>query len=200
MNRDQHKICREEWFKDHKATFICPPGADRNITIINWAKPGTWIYGIRFMIHAQWLIAIGDCGEAVYQWSDIIDLKFLGGINFDYFHGKCRAADTGRKFRVWDEERAFKGVRDLLAELDAASPPDPHHEDYRRCLRVIMSCTPKDEFDDNLRLAHDDGLQIEDASHLSECGFIPAPMCVGHFVGLQMAIKQLTTAATPPTP
>jgi hypothetical protein len=106
--RDQFKICREEWFKDHKAVIIAGTSGDPATTsnmVIEWRKPTSWNYAIRFIIHSQWLCVVGDCGEATYQWSENITLKFLGSLNFDYFHGKCRASEVGSKFVQFDARR-----------------------------------------------------------------------------------------------
>lgn len=156
----------------------------RGVKIINWQKPTSWNYGCRFIIHSQWLIVVGDLGEAVYQWGQNIDLKFLGQINFDYFMGKCRASEVGTKFRMWCGRTAHDALQHQLAECS---------REEKRFIESINIGTPKDEFDNLLLEAvHHGGVDYDFAASVSECGYIPNCRCVGHFVGLQMAIKQLT--------
>jgi len=184
--RDQEKICREEWFKEHEARLILgPPKGDMLVTIIEWKKPNSWNYGCRFIIHSQWLTVVGDIGEAVYQWGQNIDLKFLAQINFDYFMGKCRASEAGTRFMQWCSRTAFESLQNRLLHESFS--------DHEKAFIVSISAgTPKDEFEDMLRAAYYDGLNSDFAASVSECGYIPNVRCVGHFVGLQMAIKQLT--------
>lgn len=187
--RDQIKICREEWFKDHKAALLLGqatlPWA--GTTIIEWKKPASWNYGCRFIIHSQWLTVVGDIGEAVYQWGQTIDLPFLASLNFDYFMGKCRASEVGTRFRQWCPRTAVESLQRHLAECS---------NEEKKFIEDITVGTPKDEFDHLLNegVARGD-LEYDFAGSISECGYIPNCRCVGHYVGLQMAIEQLT----PPT-
>lgn len=194
--RDQQKICREEWFKDHVATLhiaTAPTAKPVNtITVIEWKKPNSWNYGCRFLLHSQWLMVVGDLGEATYQWSEPITMEFLAGLNFDYFHGKCRASPSGSRSRVWDPRTAQRRLQDIADQCGAA------------CSTVVKQLD-ESRGDEKFGLALSDlyahgKIGCDMASELSECGYIPDPMCVGHFVGLQMAIKQITTPATVVTP
>lgn len=182
--RDQEKICREEWFKAHEARLILgPPKGDMLVTMIEWRNPKSWNYGCRFIIHSQWLCVVGDMGEATYQWGENITMKFLGSLNFDYFMGKCRASPDGKRFKVWCADAALAKIQ---VELDSCSAGE------REFMLKIDRRTPKDEFDQLLHEAHNDGdIDCDFASHICDAGYIPDPMSVGHFVGLQMAIKQL---------
>lgn len=193
---EQILICKNEWFKDHKAAIIGIQGnPPYRPGIIEWKKPTSWNYGCHFIIHSQWLCVVGDLGEATYQWGESIDLKFLGSLNFDYFHGKCRASPVGRQFRMWDQRTmmaAIKQVKDTNTTLT---------DKEKEFLNEINPSTCKDEFEELLRAAHYNGdVDTDFCCMVSECGYIPDCMAVGHFTGLQMAIKQLTEQEQPPTP
>lgn len=180
MRRDQEKICREEWFKDHKAEMLAGPPA----TVIAWQNPKSWNYGCRFIIHAQWLAVVGDIGEAVYQWGQTIDLPFLAQLDLQYFHGKCQSSETGRRFQTWCSVTAYRNGIEAIDWLT---------EDKKQRFQGWDEQTPHDEFDHMLRAAYSDsGIDADTASTLSGCGYIIHPRCIGHWVGLQMAIKQLT--------
>ncbi len=194
--KDQEKICREEWFKDHVAKVIGIQGdPPYRPGVIEWKRPTSWNYGCHFIIHSQWLCVVGDLGEATYQWNESIDMQFLGSLNFDYFAGKCRASPSGRQFRTWSTDKA-------VSELQAECARDPKRK-YAYHDLIDHACE-QESLMFALHRAHNDGslgdIDTETLSHLAGSGYIPDPMCVGHFVGLQMAIKQLTNPATTVTP
>ena len=188
--RDQQKICREEWFKEHKAERLTgnlygPMSSPRGeVIIIEWKKPTSWNYGCRFIIHSQWLTVVGDIGEAVYQWRQNIDLPFLAGLDLHYFWGKCQSSETGRRFQTWCSVTAYRKGSQMIDWLS---------EDKKQRFQGWDEQTPHDEFEQMLNGAYnDDGIDSETASDLHGCGYIIHPRCVGHFVGLKMAIEQLT--------
>jgi hypothetical protein len=178
--KEQIQICREEWFKDHKATHI-PVGT--RTSIIEWQKPDSWNYGCRFILHSQWLVALGDIGEAVYQWSEAITPKFLAGLDFGYFHSKCRASEVGSRFQSWDSDLAFAEASRILKPAD-------------EFIEMISKNTDQQEFSSLLHAGFNRGMiDCDTAAELAEAGTVPHPRCVGHFVGIQMAIEQLGLSA-----
>lgn len=104
----------ERAFKDHKAVL----GSSEQLGIqkLNWRKPGTGIYGISYLIHGPYLIVTGDCGEAVYQWSQNITFDFVAGCDIGYFHSKCEASDKGRHNVHWDAQLATERFLDALKD------------------------------------------------------------------------------------
>lgn len=182
----QKEICRTEWFENHVATEILK--CDK-IIIINWQNPESWNYGCRFLIHARWLTVVGDIGEAIYEWGQTLTLPFLHRIDFGYFHSKCQASETGRDFRMWDADAANARAQEWLTER--TSTDDPHEFKARGHISNISTHTPRDEFEQIVRDAYNDGLDPGECSSLIEGGLVPNCRCIGHFVGLQMAIDQL---------
>lgn len=172
----QIQMCREEWFKDHEAKLLQSGDPTR---VIEWSKPKSWNYGCRFILHSQWLVALGDIGEAVYQWGESITPKFLAGLDFHYFHSKCRSSECGSKFEFWDSEKAYAETQRIC---------DPHSE-FRK---NIGHHTDRQEFNSLLAAAfHNGQIDCDIAAELSESGIVAHPRCVGHFVGIQMAIEKL---------
>lgn len=189
----QKQICQAKWFKDHKAGFT----ENSASTIINWQNPGSWNYGCRFIIHRRWLIVVGDIGEAVYEWGQDVTLEFLAGLDFHYFHGKCQASPEGRKFEQWDTAVAKVNIQARIAELKAL-PEDEQADSHKAELEALedVICFDRVELEmaaGEFNSGTGDG---ETASGMCEYGIVPSVHAIGIFIGLQMAIKQLTH---PPT-
>lgn len=176
----QTKRYREEWFKNHTVNIITAADA----TLIKWENPKSWNYGCRYLLHRRWLCVVGDIGEATYEWGQNITIGFLAGCDFDYFHGKCRASEVGRRFVQWDERKAAEAVASFLSE-------DVDGLDIRNALESIDHNTPKDEFEDALRRAYHHGLDTEILSGFIHAGEEPSCRAIGHWVGIKMAHEQL---------
>jgi len=187
--KDQSKRCREEWFQNHKATVLLE-SADQG-TIISWQNPDSWNYGCHFIIHRRWLIVVGDIGEAVYEWSQDLTLEFLAGLDFHYFHGKCQASETGRRFTQWSSKSAFKCLDDWLKEnYDESGAKSETIEE----LQSLTENSAEDEFKSVCDSVYRNGMDPEICSMFLEAGNVPNCRAIGHFVGLQMAIEYLRAA------
>ncbi len=189
----QKTICRDEWFRSHKATTINLAMPIAGEGIISWENPKSWNYGCRFIIHRRWLCVVGDIGEATFEWSEDLTLEFLAGIDFGYFLSKCRASPEGRKFEQWDTEVLELYRLERLAELkQRAGTDDETHEDSAE-LEVLEnnSKCSKDEWDSAVRDYYDATGDAEGASSLAGYGDVPSVHAIGMFVGLKMAIAQL---------
>lgn len=188
----QSKVCREQWFKDHRATMLGNPITPA-ARVISWENPKSWNYGCRFIIHRRWLCVVGDIGEAVFEWSQDITLEFLASLDFGYFHSKCQASNSGRDFEQFDGEVAWKNAGQYIEELRAL-PPEDRHEHYAEEMEVLDSLDQsscKDDYDTAARDIYDATGDAETASTVSDWGKVPSAHAIGMFVGLQMAIEQL---------
>jgi len=179
------KICETEWFKNHEAVWIDKPASGiigNHAAIISWQATASWNYGCRFIIHRQWLLVVGDIGEATFQWSEDITLEFLASLDFGYFLSKCQASPHGKKFEAWDGDVAYTNI-------DATQAIYRIHginelEDIGR-----HSC--RDDYERAARACYDRTGDAESASSIASAGMVPSTHAIGMFVGLQMAIKRL---------
>lgn len=176
-------ICEKEWFKDHQAALIAQQLVVDDAAVIEWKKPGRWNYGMRFIIHRFWLIVVGDLGEAVYGWGQDVTLDFLAQINFDYFHGKCVASETGREFTMFNRELGYKLACEWLT-----NNPGAHEE-----IHNLGPTLAKEEVADIASRLYQRTGDSEIASMITGWYESPHVRAIAHFVGLQMAIKQLRT-------
>lgn len=195
----QKRECREHWFKDHVAQ--CQATGDigglkwENALVLRWQNPKSWNYGCRFIIHRQWLMAVGDIGEAVYQWSDDISLGFLASLDFGYFHGKCQASEVGKNYSDWD---VAVGETNRLARLADLQGDEPHkHRDAEMELLKGFSKADKADCQKAAQEYYDETGDGECAGAIGELGEVPSGRSIGHFVGIQMAIAQLLAANLP---
>lgn len=185
------QMWRNSNFKDHVATVVCHTD---NLLFIEWRKPGQWNYAMRFLIHAGWVCVMGDVGEATYQWSDNTSLEFLARIDFGYFKSKCRASPSGREFKTFDSGVAAHRIAEYFRHHDG----DAHHG-FIAELQAEASDPCKDELERIAHVAYDQTGDCELASQIASFGTVPDFMCIGHYVGIQMAATQLL-AAEPPAP
>ena len=182
---DMAREIREVWFKDHKATLITDTP---DVKVIGWQAPGTWIYGMRFILHRRWLTVLGDLGEAVFEWSSDLDLEFLSTLNFGYFAGKCRASESGREFTTFDADVLKTELEQYIKEAN--------EEDRERLTEMrdsVGSDCDKDEWRQEIREAYENGLlaDSEEASIVCSLGEVPDGHAIAHWVGIKMAAKQL---------
>jgi hypothetical protein len=93
----------EKGFKDHRARLLVLPDPEisaNSITKINWKEPGTVINWITYLIYFNRLIVIGDMGEAVFVWAEMVDLKFLRKLDYSYFTSKRQGLGGHEPTRV----------------------------------------------------------------------------------------------------
>lgn len=86
-----------EWFADHRARIIQnTPEA----IIIDWRRPDTSLYGIKFIITGSSVVVLGDVGDAVYGFGGSLSLEQLTAFDWHYFINKCCASETGRNYTM----------------------------------------------------------------------------------------------------
>lgn len=176
----------KDCFKDNVATLrIYKDENENEITVLNWKKPGTFTYYIRYILDGNYLIVTGDVGEAIYQWYDILTLEFLNECNLSYFAGKCQASEAGRDFKEWDNDKAQKQVKEYIEEYDDLS--------WDKFLEAGGDGGFSDEKEWG-RWLDDNGYDILGEDHYEwsyGCGFKIHSRCEYHKIGLEMAFKQL---------
>jgi hypothetical protein len=186
------------WFEHHVATA---KKLDDDTVMVEWAKPGTMVYSITYIVRNSTLMVYGDLQEAVYRWSGShISFPFLASCGLGYFHEKCEASPEGRQFRSWDEKTAIKDFKDYVRDyLRNNMTADEVREwktkwadDYDRCLSGIQEGS---QFFWHMTL-HDcddfrsDGLHDDD-HYLYTIGMPITIHCHAHLVGIRMAVEQL---------
>jgi hypothetical protein len=187
-----------DWFKDHKANIEL---FDPEAIIIKWAKPGTGIYAVTYIIRNNYLYVSGDIGEAVYCWSSAISPQFLSTLNLDYFASKCQASEAGRGYPSWDDEQAKENLMDALKyhiasnnEIEESEVTKEMVEDHLDEQNTSLdyaedSCSSKDLF---YAWIGESGYDLFGSDwYENTFGQTIDMRCEGHLIGIRMAVKQL---------
>lgn len=91
-----------EWFTGHVATDnnFGVDALGSEVRVINWRRPDTGSYSIKFILVGRYVIATGDLGEAVYGFGCAVSSEFLLKCDWHYFINKCVASETGRHYTM----------------------------------------------------------------------------------------------------
>lgn len=84
-----------KWFEFHRASDVPSVAA---ITVIDWRRPDTQNYAMRYIIDRNRVIVTGDVGDAIYAFGQPVDWKALLEFDWHYFGGNCMASETGRRY------------------------------------------------------------------------------------------------------
>jgi hypothetical protein len=118
-----------EWFKDHKATPVSD-WRTPHPNIIDWRRPDTSNYAMRFIISGGHVIVVGDVGDAIYGFGSVLTFEFLAGTDWHYFWGKCVASETGRRY-----EQKVDGISRPVINIRAIA----HHTGLQMAIRQILT-------------------------------------------------------------
>lgn len=183
---------RTQWFKGH-APFSIPyfpashfPGGSglAEISRLIWANPENRNYRIDYLMFGGTLLVSGDVGEAVYCWSDEINLKFLASCDYAYFASKVRGLDGHFNPRQWDSKACAIATAEFLEENGGPAEDTEGWKDYIHTA------------DEWIRFVGDHQGTFDDPSTVSQYGFVPNCRCVGQWMGLRMAYEKLNPTTT----
>lgn len=182
-NQEAESVRKE--FTEHVATISHEIDATKPyFATIVWAKPGTGIMSCTYILNHRWLCAMGDIGEAIYEWSQSVSPSFLASCDWHYMFEKCQASPAGRKFQKWDNQFADCWMRERLAEFEEGEVPD-------WITGITRSRGDKCEFENAARQCYDDTGDAEEAGAIHDAGMVTDRQYIAQFEGLQMALKQL---------
>jgi hypothetical protein len=178
------KEIRENWFQYHKATLT----KHGDLTVLDWKKPGTIIFGVRYVFDGRLLYVSGDIGEAVFKFSGNIGVDF-SECGLDYFEGKLRA--SSRERRDFEKDEAIKELDDRVKNIvDEGYEPIP--EDTIKELKdIIEDCTTVSEFQTKIHELDLNKFGDDWWEWLPELGSVFPGEIRAYLIGLQMANEQL---------
>ena len=178
-----------EWFKDHIVkTYIHQeiPGLEH----LFFARPESNNYSLIFIRTRGTLFVGGDLGDAIYCWSQDNSLEWISNCNFGYFHGKCHASPSGRKYVTWNSEHAIKTILDhfdhdpdAVKRIEDSSWRDYIHSEFEWFGWCNENATEVFEDQDWWEWA-------------GSVGEVPDIHCRSHLIGLQEAMKKLNKGDT----
>lgn len=110
MNRGEEiiKELKEYWFKDHKAVLT----KHGDLEVLDWRKPGTSNYAVRYVFDGYRMYISGDIGEAVFYLTWKAHIHSFNGLNIGYFLEKMEAGEETK----WDSEAAEQSLLEWKEE------------------------------------------------------------------------------------
>lgn len=114
----------EHYFENHEVllheSFSAKDthGTTHTLEHLVYKEPGTGFYRMEYIMKGGTLFVSGDCGDAVYWWSERQSLEWVSKCDIGYFKSKCRASEVGYDFVEWDEKHAIRRVEEELEQLD----------------------------------------------------------------------------------
>lgn len=188
----ERQYIRENWFKDHVATVTEHDG----VTILDWRKPGTSFYSVRYIFSGSSLFITGDIGDAVFSLTWRATIDSFEKVNLGYLMGKLSCCSRER----WNfnSEKAYKELDEWLDERIHDLEDDEKsiqvvkdiHFDLRRAVR---------EYDNEAVYKHEvwrcyqeyDDTDAEEFEVISDFGRQLPNEFIAYLLGIQMANEQL---------
>ena len=186
MDKDIEKEIREEWFKEHKATLT----TQGDLKVLDWSKPNTGIYGVRYIFDGCRMYITGDIGQALFELTWTATLKYFEDTYLNYFESKMKAFSDER--RDFNSTYAVERLREWLKQMkDDGVKWD--NEEMRELFRLARQCTSISEWVDIVKGSEDflEDLDVDYWEWMYNVGDqIPARV-QAYLIGLKMAYEQL---------
>lgn len=196
MNRKETIEYAKKCFKDHEAKFT---QLNEHTQEIEWGKPGTSTYYIRFLLNGNRVFICGDVGDAVYTLTERADIKKISeGYELGYFTGKLTASENGKY--CFDSDKAIERLKEQREEyLDDIEDEDDQEEieeikeAYEELISLAEECRTIEEWNYGLK---DNEVYAEEIDSdwyewMPCAGNELRQSIVMYWVGLKMAGKQL---------
>ena len=174
---------------DQFAKFDANASEDEKINIgievLTWKNPGSYNYYVKYIVIGNTLCVYGDLGEAIYQWSENVTFEWVSNLDLSYFAGKCQASEVGRDFKEWSERKAREAMKHF------------EKEEYFKWSKFEEEGGPEALYDKHewAEWLREHGYNILGEDYWDWAYGIGKQIntrCVYHFMGLQMAMKQVS--------
>lgn len=177
---------RTDWFKDHRAILT----NHGDLKILDWKKPGTIYYYIRYIFDGSRLYITGDLGEAVFCLTWKSDIHSFNGLDLGYFHEKLRAYHEEKY--DYNSDKAVRELREWLNDLknDGA---EYDHDEMKSLFEGARYSSEKWEWVEVIR-NHEDFISELDPNYWEwayKVGRDYPARFTSYLIGLQMASEQL---------
>jgi len=193
MNNIENRIIND-WFKNHKANYR-QVDQKEDIYMLDWRNPKTGRYSLRYILEGNFLYVSGDINSAVYDLTWKATLESFADISLHYFYEKLSAFPKSKiKFNKKEAEYVLEdrinayhqlyyndkpGEIELLEEIKNLIPECSSHKQWEQLLIVDDLYDRLTEYD------------VDAAEWIFDIGNDIPNAIKAHFIGLQMAAKQL---------
>lgn len=189
------KEIRNNWFEDHVAEY---KELNNEISILDWKKPGTICFGVRYVFDGGYLYISGDLGEAVFTLTWNGNPKSFLNVNPHYFHEKLTAY-RDEKY-AFDSGEARKRLEEEIMNLKDDYNPDGIDKEHLEVLEEIKNltggCSTNKEWE--YKIAYETDLFEKLQNHDRDCwewifrvGEVIPTRIKSYLIGIKMAAEQL---------
>ncbi|MGL5766188.1 MAG: hypothetical protein ACRCX8_11165 [Sarcina sp.] len=148
MKKDEVIKWAKDEFKDHVATFS---QLNEYTQEVEFKKPGTCYYYVRFVMSGNYLFVCGDLGEAVYSLTEQARIDRIAEVyDLGYLTGKLRA---GEKY-TFDSDTAIERIKEDMEQYDEEDLTDESKEAYEEIISLAKGCSTKEEW--NIQIAQNE--------------------------------------------
>lgn len=221
LREKQEKDIINHWFENHEAryiTYTVEGGINtEKIEKLIWSRPkvsklSSSVYRVNYICDGQFLYVSGDIDEAVFAWSQKVNLEWISKLDLYYFSAKCMASENGKGYECWEEDVAKINlinyfVEDFMSENDTKENYEKYIKNKIISKKAQYFTDKKikeiesygvygrpweSEFNWNIFL-HEAGMKIlgDGFSEFSKIGNTVDMRCQAYLIGLKMALKYL---------
>lgn len=174
-------------FKDHKATL----SVYGDLKVLDWRKPGTSFYYVRYVFDGNNLYITGDLGEAVFCLTWKAGVHSFNDIGLDYFHEKLKAYHRDKY--DFDSGKAVQRLREWLNELKDENI-EYDHDEMQELFEKVRGCGQEWEWAEVIH-EHErfiSELEPDYWEWFYDIGRVYPLRFQSYLIGLQMASEQLS--------
>jgi hypothetical protein len=181
MRENFNKTIREEWFQCHKATLT----QHGNLQVLDWRRPNTGYYAVRYIFDRNMLYISGDLGDAIFRLSGKASVHQIADYNLDYLEGKMTAFSDNR--RDFDQEKATRYLEEWVSENPEYK--FKHNDTIDELFKIIRYCSSIKEWETHI---YNYSNELPNAwEWLPNIGNIIPIRIHAYLIGIKMANEQL---------
>ncbi|MFW6030179.1 MAG: hypothetical protein ACOCRO_07995 [Halanaerobiales bacterium] len=191
MEDKDNQIIKESWFKDHVAEY---QKLNDEVSILDWGKPRTNFYRVRYVFDRYMLFISGDIGEAAFRLTWNGTPESFKDVNLGYFFSKIAAYEGGK----WDfdSDAAINELHEWQERyLEEYEYGDEAADIFEDLFRLITECNSVEYWKQGLL---SEGLYERLSEYDCDCyewlfsiGQAVPIRIKGYLIGLKMANEQL---------
>lgn len=184
-NKEIEDQIRKTWFKNHVATYE----DHGELKVLQWRKPDTSVYYVRYAFDGNKMYVSGDTGEAVFCFTEKVSLHRLARYDIGYFESKLKAYHEDR--RDFNSDKAIKRLREWLKEIKKDGA-EYDHDDMKELFEDVRECRSVSDLAFVIN-SHDfiGDLEPDYCEWMYGIGQEIPWRIRGYLVGLKMALEQL---------
>lgn len=187
---------KNRWFKDHVATVTEHEG----VTILDWRKPGTNMYAVRYIFSGNRLFISGDLGDAIYWLTWKATIASFEDVGLHYLMGKLTCCsrerwnfdeDKARKeLKDWykesiegyeDDKEVVSAAKEISHAVEGIIPEYSYFQHYNNAVGYVLQDLNQDVFD------------YETFAYIADFGKSLPIVFVAYLLGIKMANEQIKT-------